>query len=99
MEPEWHKVRIQVSEMIHFIRQLEAFCRLEVIECSWKILVDFLDKREGDLDSLIEAHRSYLDRVSKKIFLWNPKSGKEVWHFALGRNMSLTMCVHYRNLY
>ncbi|KAF6762275.1 gamma-tubulin complex, DGRIP91/SPC98 component [Ephemerocybe angulata] len=74
LEPEWHKVRLQTAEMVHFIRQLEAFCRLEVIECSWKILIDFLDKKEGDLDSLIEAHRSYLDRVKKKIFLLNHKS-------------------------
>jgi gamma-tubulin complex component 3 len=66
--------------MIHFIRQLEAFCRLEVIECSWKVLIDFLNKREGDLDSLIEAHRSYLDRVLNKIFLWY-KTGKEVSDF------------------
>ena len=68
--------------MIHFIRQLEAFCRLEVIECSWKVLIDFLNKREGDLDSLIEAHRSYLDRVLQKILLWYPKTGKEVSDFS-----------------
>lgn len=67
-----------MAEMIHFIRQLETFCRLEVIECSWKVLVEFLNKKEGDLDALIDAHRAYLDRVAKKILLWNPKSGKEV---------------------
>ncbi|RXW24692.1 hypothetical protein EST38_g1151 [Candolleomyces aberdarensis] len=77
LDSEWHKVRIQTAEMVHFIRQLEAFCRLEVIECSWKVLIDFLNKREGDLDSLIEAHRSYLDRVLKKITLQYPKTGKE----------------------
>ena len=42
--------------MIHFIRQMEAYCQLEVIECSWKILLEFIQKREGDLDALIEAH-------------------------------------------
>ncbi|KAF9485312.1 gamma-tubulin complex, DGRIP91/SPC98 component [Pholiota conissans] len=74
---EWHRIRLVIAEMIHFIRQLEAFCRLEVIECSWKILVEFLNKKEGDLDALIDAHRTYLDRVTKKILLWNPKPGKE----------------------
>ncbi|KAJ3510072.1 hypothetical protein NLJ89_g4877 [Agrocybe chaxingu] len=74
---EWHKIRIVMAEMIHFIRQLEAYCRLEVIECSWKVLIDFLNKKEGDLDALIGAHRTYLDRMTKKILLWNPKPGKE----------------------
>ncbi|KAG2013609.1 gamma-tubulin complex component 3 [Coprinopsis cinerea AmutBmut pab1-1] len=74
LEHEWHKIRITVAEMIHFIRQLGAFCRLEVIECSWNGLIEFLDKKEGDLDSLINAHRSYLDRVVKKIFLLNTNS-------------------------
>ena len=65
--------------MIHFIRQLEAYCRLEVIECSWNALIDFLNKKEGDLDALIDSHCTYLDRMTKKILLWNSKPGKEVW--------------------
>lgn len=64
--------------MIHFARQMEAYCRLEVIECSWINLMEFLNKKEGDLDALIEAHRIYLDRVVKKIFLLSTKVGKEV---------------------
>jgi len=77
LEFEWHKVRLVMAEMIHFIRQLEAYCRLEVIECSWKVLIDFMNKKEGDLDALIDCHRSYLDRIAKKILLWNSKLGKE----------------------
>ena len=67
-----------MAEMLHFVRQLQAYSHLEGIECSWKTLVDFLDKKEGDLDALIDAHRSYLDRISKKILLLSPKAGKEV---------------------
>ena len=67
-----------MAEMIHFIRQLEAYCRLEVIECSWNALIDFLNKKEGDLDALIDSHCTYLDRMTKKILLWNSKPGKEV---------------------
>ena len=78
LEFEWHRIRLVMSEMIHFIRQLEAYCRLEVIECSWNALIDFLNKKEGDLDALIDSHRTYLDRMSKKILLWNSKPGKEV---------------------
>ena len=87
MEFEWHKIRLVMAEMVRFIRQLETYCRLEVIECSWKVLVDFLNKKEGDLDALIDAHRTYLERVTKKILLWSPRPGKEVrvlasrsWH-------------------
>lgn len=66
-----------MAEMIHFIRQMEAYCQLEVIECSWKILVDFVQKKEGDLDALIHAHRQFLDRMVKKILLLTSKSGRE----------------------
>jgi gamma-tubulin complex component 3 len=70
-----------MMEMIHFVRQMQAFCQLEVIECSWKELIDFANKKEGDLDSLISAHRSYLDRMIKKILLLSPKAGREVLQF------------------
>lgn len=66
-----------MAEMIHFIRQMEAYCQLEVIECSWKILVEFVQKKEGDLDALIQAHRQFLDRMVKKILLLTSKSGRE----------------------
>ena len=78
LDHDWHKIRLVISEMIHFIRQLEAYYRLEVIECLWKELNEFLKKKEGDLDALIEAHRSYLDNMVKKILLWNSKPGREV---------------------
>lgn len=66
-----------MAEMIHFIRQIEAYCQLEVIECSWKALFEFVQKKEGDLDALIESHRVYLDRMVKKILLLSPKAGRE----------------------
>jgi gamma-tubulin complex component 3 len=64
--------------MIHFIRQLQYYCHLEVIGCSWQVLEEFAKKKEGDLDSLIEAHRAYLDRLVNKALLLSSKSGKEV---------------------
>lgn len=74
----WHSARIIQAEMVHFLRQLQAFYQLEVIECSWQALMDFTDKRQGDLDSLILAHRAYLDRVVKKVLLLGHKREKEV---------------------
>ncbi|KAH7105471.1 gamma-tubulin complex, DGRIP91/SPC98 component [Auriculariales sp. MPI-PUGE-AT-0066] len=76
-ERDWHQTRIVMAEMIHFIRQLQAYSHLEAIECSWMALVEFVTKQEGDLDALINAHRTYLDRVAKKIQLISPKAGKE----------------------
>ncbi|KAF7332094.1 Spindle pole body component [Mycena kentingensis (nom. inval.)] len=77
LEPHWHQIRIAMAEMIHFIRQMQAYCQLEVIECSWKVLLDFLHNKEGDMDAMLEAHRSYLDRMVKKVLLLSPKTGKQ----------------------
>ncbi|TFY81449.1 hypothetical protein EWM64_g2561 [Hericium alpestre] len=77
LEHEWHQIRLVVAEMIHFIRQMEAYCQLDVIECSWKSLLDFIHEKEGDLDALIGAHRSYLDRMVRKILLISSKTGRE----------------------
>jgi gamma-tubulin complex component 3 len=59
-------VRLALQEMLHFIRQLQHYSHLEVIDCSWKTLEDFALRKQGDLDSLIEAHRSYLERLINK---------------------------------
>ncbi|KAK7470598.1 Microtubule-nucleating Tub4p (gamma-tubulin) complex component [Stygiomarasmius scandens] len=77
LDPSWHQIRVVMAEMIHLIRQMQAYCQLEVIECSWTTLVEFLNKREGDLDAMIEAHKSYLGRLVKKIMLLTSKSGRE----------------------
>jgi len=77
LEPEWHQLRLTVAEMIHFIRQLEAWSQLEVIECSWKKLMDFVNKKEGDLDALINAHRTYLEQLVRQMLLLSNKTGRE----------------------
>ncbi|EAL21609.1 hypothetical protein CNBC6460 [Cryptococcus deneoformans B-3501A] len=74
---DWHHCRIVQAEMVHFLRQLQAFCQLEVIECSWADLIEFTTKREGDLDALITAHRKYLSRVVRKVLLLSAKRDKE----------------------
>ncbi|KAH9918192.1 gamma-tubulin complex DGRIP91/SPC98 component [Epithele typhae] len=77
LEYDWHQIRLVMAEMVHFIRQLETYCHLEVIECSWQDLFQFIQKKEGDLDALIENHRAYLDRMVKKVLLLSPKAGRE----------------------
>ena len=71
-----------MAEMIHFIRQLQTYCHLAVIECQWKKLTEFIQKKEGGLDALISAHRNYVNAVDKKVLLYYPKSGKEVIGFS-----------------
>ena len=83
LEIEWHQIRLALAEMIHFLRQVQAYCQLEVIECQWKKLTEFINKKEGDLDALIAAHRSYVSEVSKKILLFYPKTGKEVGNYSV----------------
>lgn len=69
-----------MAEMIHFIRQLQTYCHLDVIELSWKELLEFVNKKEGDLDALIGAHRKHVERVMKKILLTTttPKPKKDM---------------------
>lgn len=40
-------------------------------------MMDYMDRREGDLDALIKSHRTYLDRVVKKVLLLGAKTDKE----------------------
>lgn len=75
---DWHYVRIVHAGMVHFLRQLQAFYQLEVVECSWSVLVDFVEKRTGDLDALIHAHRVFLERLVRKVLLSAGKRDKEV---------------------
>ena len=80
-----------MAEMIHFIRQTQAYCQVEVIGCSWEVLNQFIQQKKGDLDSLIDAHRSYLDRIVKKVLLLTHKAGREVNAVTSGMSSSDTI--------
>lgn len=88
---QWHKIRLVMAEMIHFIRQTQAYCQVEVIGCSWEVLNQFIQQKKGDLDSLIDAHRSYLDRIVKKVLLLTHKAGREVNAVTSGMSSSDTI--------
>lgn len=76
LQPDFHQVRIILSEMIHFIRQLQYFSHLEVIDCSWTVLEEFALRKQGDLDGLIEAHQLYLGRLASKALLRGSTTAK-----------------------
>ncbi|CAG8745434.1 6457_t:CDS:2, partial [Funneliformis mosseae] len=75
--------RLVCSEMIHFVYQLQYYILFEVIECSWDELVTDINKKSGDLDSLIEAHNKYLTNVTTKSFLGTSNNQDELHNFAL----------------
>lgn len=64
-----HQTRITLSEMVFFVRQVESFCHLEVIACQWAELEDFVAKKDGDLDRLVDAHRRFLGKLVDKALL------------------------------
>ncbi|GAA5916670.1 Spc98p [Sporobolomyces salmoneus] len=61
-----HQARTALSKMIFFVRQVEYYCHLEVIACQWAELEEFVARKEGDLDKLIEAHKKYLAKLLEK---------------------------------
>ncbi|PWN46995.1 hypothetical protein IE53DRAFT_336133, partial [Violaceomyces palustris] len=74
---ESHRALVQLAEMIHFVRQLQGFCQLEVIDYSWDDLQNFFSRREGDLDELIQSHRAYLNALIAKVLLRGGKRGAQ----------------------
>ena len=81
----WHRCHILQAQMIHFVAELQAFCQLEAIELAWQDMVEFERSREGDLDALIAAHRTYLGNIKAKALLLNPRDASDVSsrHFSL----------------
>ncbi|KAF1950495.1 hypothetical protein CC80DRAFT_598099 [Byssothecium circinans] len=63
---DWKMVRCGISEMIHFVNQLQYYILFEVIESSWTELQDALHKPESTLDDMIEAHAKYLNSITRK---------------------------------
>ncbi|PWZ00995.1 hypothetical protein BCV70DRAFT_205609 [Testicularia cyperi] len=68
---------LRLQEMIQFIRQLQGFAQLEVIEYSWDDLLGFFSRRQGDLDELIQSHRGYLNALIGKVLLRGGKPGSQ----------------------
>ncbi|KAF2643676.1 hypothetical protein P280DRAFT_419972 [Massarina eburnea CBS 473.64] len=63
---DWKKVRCGISEMIHFVNQLQYYILFEVIESSWTELQEALHKPESTLDDMIQAHAKYLNSITRK---------------------------------
>ncbi|KAN0065677.1 Microtubule-nucleating Tub4p (gamma-tubulin) complex component [Thecaphora frezii] len=75
LDREAHRALVMLGEMIQFVRQMQGFCQLEVIEYSWDDLLKNLTRKQGDLDELIESHRRYLNALVNKVLLKGGKRG------------------------
>jgi gamma-tubulin complex component 3 len=72
--PDWKRARGAISEMIHFICQLQYYILFEVIEASWDQLQLAISKPGCTLDDLIEAHARYLNSITHKGLLGSSSS-------------------------
>lgn len=71
---DWKRVQCVISEMIHFIGQLQYYILYEVIESSWDELQVAVHKPDCTLDDIIEAHTRYLDSITHKGLLGSSSS-------------------------
>ncbi|ORY04589.1 hypothetical protein K493DRAFT_333842 [Basidiobolus meristosporus CBS 931.73] len=71
---EFQQSYLVCEEMLHFIYQFQCYVQFEVLECSWDELQQFVQKKSGDLDSLINAHYAYLNRIMNRLFLESSQS-------------------------
>jgi gamma-tubulin complex component 3 len=63
---DWKTARCVISEMIHFVDQLQYYILFEVIESSWDELQVAIHKPNITLDDLISAHDKYLRAITHK---------------------------------
>ncbi|KAF3940353.1 hypothetical protein ABW19_dt0202076 [Dactylella cylindrospora] len=63
---DWKVARCCIAEMIHFVAQLQYYILFQVIEPSWEKLIASINKPNSTLDDLIDAHKLYLNSITKK---------------------------------
>ncbi|PGH06566.1 hypothetical protein AJ79_06505 [Helicocarpus griseus UAMH5409] len=72
---DWKRARCVISEMNHFISQLQYYILFEVIEASWDQLQVAISKPGCTLDDLVEAHTKYLNSITHKGLLGSSSRG------------------------
>lgn len=70
---DWKRARCAIAEMVHFVSQLQYYILFEVIEASWDQLQTAMSKPDSTLDDLIEAHKRYINSITHKGLLGNPR--------------------------
>lgn len=70
---DWKRARCMIAEMVHFVNQLQYYILFEVIEASWDQLQTAMNKPDSTLDDLIEAHKKYINSITRKGLLGSPR--------------------------
>lgn len=63
-----HQCHILLSEMIHFMQQVQYYMVFEVIECAWAELESRVEQAQ-DLDQVIHAHDDFLAALMTRALL------------------------------
>lgn len=66
VQETWRTTRGFLTEMVHFVGQLQYYILFEVIESSWTELQDRLHREDATLDDVITAHTKYLNSITHK---------------------------------
>lgn len=62
----WRVARKALQEMSHFIAQLQYYILFEVIENSWDQFIRAFNQENCTLDTMIEAHRMFVQDITHK---------------------------------
>ncbi|KAK6339226.1 Microtubule-nucleating Tub4p (gamma-tubulin) complex component [Orbilia javanica] len=74
---DWKVARCCIAEMIHFVAQLQYYILFQVIEPSWEKLKATMEKPGATLDDLIDAHKVYLNSITRKGLLGGGSAGSK----------------------
>lgn len=66
--PVLHQCHIVLSEMMHFMQQVQYYLVFEVIECAWAELESRVEQAQ-DLDQVIHAHDDFLAALMTRALL------------------------------
>ncbi|BFZ64754.1 Microtubule-nucleating Tub4p (gamma-tubulin) complex component [Saitoella coloradoensis] len=76
MRAEWMRARCLGEEMVHFVCQLQYYILFEVLESSWDTFQAECTKPDATLDTLIQAHATYISSITQKGLLDTSRLGK-----------------------
>ncbi|XP_071440616.1 gamma-tubulin complex component 3-like [Hetaerina americana] len=68
LRPIQQQMHLLISEMVHFVHQMQYYILFEVLECSWSVLMPQIQQAEA-LDDIINAHSAFLQTVAKRTLL------------------------------
>lgn len=66
--PVLYQCHITLSQMVHFVQQMQYYMAFEVMECCWADLLLKISSAQ-DLDQVIAAHENFLDTLLTRAFL------------------------------